>query len=212
MELLPHRYQKSDILLTSSVEARFSVHFIRFRESCKYQIYLFFRQLKECSENLAVPGNLNNKHNELEGGIRLFGNSTNYVSSETSPILEKRKRRRKHIFNKEENENNEEKCKLVAVSADWITSGKAIEGWQNSTRGEVVVVNKSGEVIEHKKMKKKIKTNSWGVRNDSFHIDVKESSSQSREVTDKKEKIKEKRKKRKEKKKLQKLTNESVLN
>lgn len=35
-----------------------------------------------------------------------------------------------------------------------------------------MILNASGEVTGHKGAKTKIKTNSWGVRNNSFHIDV----------------------------------------
>lgn len=67
------------------------------------------------------------------------------------------------------------KCRSVAVSPEWVMSQKEVSGWEKPSR-EVLVLNASGEVIGHKGAKTKIKTNSWGVRNDSFHIDVMHSA------------------------------------
>jgi hypothetical protein len=106
------------------------------------------------------------------GGIQLFGSSSNYLSAETIPSYKKRKRQ----IVQEEDEDELEKCKTVAVSPEWVISRKETSGWEKPSKGEILVVDASGKVIDHKGAKTKIKTNSWGIRDSTFHIDLKASA------------------------------------
>jgi hypothetical protein len=137
---------------------------------------------------------------QSSGGIRLFGSSSSYLSTETIPSYKKGKR----WTVQEEDENEVEKCKTVAVTPEWVISRKETYGWEKPSRGEVLVVNASGEVIEHKGAKIKIKTNSQGVRDDTFHIDMKASAVNITSLKQKK-KCKEKRRKQNEKRKVKKV-------
>jgi hypothetical protein len=112
-----------------------------------------------------------NTRAQPSGGIRLFRSSSRYLSAETRPSYKKAKRQ----VVQEEDEDEVKKCRSVAVSPEWVMSQKEVSGWEKPSR-EVLVLNASGEVIGHKGAKTKIKTNSWGVRNDSFHIDVMHSA------------------------------------
>jgi hypothetical protein len=128
-----------------------------------------------------------------DGGIRLFASSSSYLSIDAVPSYKKVKRR----VAEEQDEDEIEKCRAVAVSPQWVMSRKGTCGWEKSGK-EVLVINASGEVIAHEGARMKIKTNSWGVRDDTFHIAVKSSA------PDLSLKQREKRKKDKEKKKIKK--------
>jgi hypothetical protein len=67
-----------------------------------------------------------------------------------------------------------------------------------------LVVNASGKVIDHKGAKTKIKTNSWGVRDNIFHIDVEASAV---DITS----LKQKEKCRKKGNKVKKMKNGDAL-
>lgn len=136
------------------------------------------------------------------GGVRLFGSSSTYLSAETLPSYKKGKR---WVAQGEGDEI--EKCKTVAVTPQWVISRKETASWETPSKGEVLVVNASGEVIDHKGAKRKIKTNSWGVRDDTFHIDVKSSAV---DISLKqKEKCREKQDTKREK--VKKMRNQDVL-
>jgi hypothetical protein len=139
------------------------------------------------------------------GGIRLFASSPSYLSVDTVPSCKKGKR----PVAQEEDEDEQEKCRAVAVSPQWVMSRKETSGWEKRGK-EVLVVNASGEVIAHEGAKMKIKTNSWGVRDNTFHIDVKSSALDLTSLKQR-EKRREKRKKEKEKKKVKKMKNGGVL-
>jgi len=108
-----------------------------------------------------------NARTQDKGGIRLFRSSSRYLSADTIPGYKKAKRRVVH----EEDEDELKKCRAAAVSPEWVMSRKEVSCWEKPIR-EVLILNASGEVTGHKGAKTKIKTNSWGVRNNSFHIDV----------------------------------------
>jgi hypothetical protein len=137
-----------------------------------------------------------------EGGIRLFASSSSYLSVDTEPSYKTGKRQ----VAQEEDDDEMEKCRAVAVSPQWVMSRKDTCGWEKRGK-EVLVVNASGEVIAHEGAKMKIKTNSWGVRDDTFHIAVKSSAV---DVSLKQRKRREKRKKEAEKKKMKKMKNINV--
>lgn len=101
------------------------------------------------------------------GGIRLFRSSSRYLSADTIPGYKKAKRRVVH----EEVEDERKKCREAVVSPEWVMSRKEVSCWEKPSR-EVLILSASGEVTGHKGAKTKIKTNSWGIRNSSFHIDV----------------------------------------
>lgn len=108
-----------------------------------------------------------NTRAKANGGIRLFRSSSRYLSANTIPGYKKSKRRVVH----EKDEDELKKCQAAAVSPEWVMSRKEVSCWEKPSR-EVLILNPSGEVTGHKGAKTKIKTNSWGVRNNSFHIDV----------------------------------------
>jgi hypothetical protein len=136
-----------------------------------------------------------------EGGIRLLASSSCYLSVDTEPSYKKGKRQ---VAQEEEDEM--EKCRAVAVSPQWVMSRKETCGWEKRGK-EVLVVNASGEVTAHEGAKMKIKTNSWGVRDDTFRIAVKSSAL---DLSLKQRKRREKRKKEAEKKKIKKMKNRNV--
>jgi hypothetical protein len=107
-----------------------------------------------------------NTRARASGGIRLFRSSSRYLSADTIPGYKKAKRRVVH----KENEDELKKCRAAAVSPEWVMSRKEVSSWEKPSR-EVMILNISGEVTGHKGAKTKIKTNSWGVCNNSFHID-----------------------------------------
>jgi hypothetical protein len=139
----------------------------------------------------------------LDGGIRLFASSSSYLSVDTVPSYKKGKR----LVAEKNDEDEMEKCRVVTVSPQWVMSKKETSGWAKCG-GEVLVVNASGEVIAHEGAKMKIKTNSWGVRDDTFHIAVNSPLHSGLKQT---EKRREKRKKEKEKKKLKKFKAKAAL-
>jgi len=104
---------------------------------------------------------------QANGGIRLFRSSSSYLSADTILGYKKAKRRVVH----EEAEDELMKCRAAAVSPEWVMSRKEVSCWEKPSR-EVLILNARGEVTGHKGAKIKIKTNSWGVRNSSSHIDV----------------------------------------
>ena len=108
-----------------------------------------------------------NTRAQVNGGIRLFRSSSRYLSADTVPCYKKAKRQVVH----KEDEDELKKYQAAAVSSEWIMSRKEVSCWEKPSR-EVLILNASGEVTGHKGAKTKIKTNSWGVRNSSFHIDV----------------------------------------
>lgn len=139
-----------------------------------------------------------------DGGIRLFASSSSYLSVDTAPSYKKGRRR----VAQEEDEDELEKCRAVAVSPQWVMSRKETSGWEKCGK-EVLVVNSKGEVIAHEGAKMKIKTNSWGVRDSTFHIDVKSSTLDL--SLKQRENCRQKRKKEKEKNKLKNIKNRDVL-
>ncbi|KAJ9590633.1 hypothetical protein L9F63_016344 [Diploptera punctata] len=158
------------------------------------------KQLEENCEDLSISSKLSHvTEDEIVGGVRLFVSSANYLSTDTLPLPRKKKKKR-HVRDIEENLDDAEKYKSVSVTSDWITSGEAVSGWEKSARGEYMRVNKEGEIIEHTGIKKKIKTNSKGVRNVTFHIDINNALSESAISSDKKEKMKEKKERNKKRK------------
>lgn len=130
-----------------------------------------------------------------DGGIRLFASSSSYLSVDTAPSYKKGRRQ----VAQEEDEDELEKCRAVAVSPQWVMSRKETSGWEKCDK-EVLVVNSNGEVIAHEGAKMKIKTNSWGVRDSTFHIDVKSSTLDS--SLKQRDNCRQKRKKEREKKKI----------
>jgi hypothetical protein len=108
-----------------------------------------------------------NTRARADGGIRLFRSSSRYLSADTISGHKKVKRRVVH----KEDEDEPKKCRAAAVSPEWVMSRKEVSCWEKPSR-EVLILNASGEVTGHKGAKTKIKTNSWGVRNSSFHIDA----------------------------------------
>jgi len=115
-----------------------------------------------------------NTRAQANGGIRLFRSSSRYLSVNTIPGYKKAKRRVVHEKDEDELKEDEDelkKCQAAAVSPEWVMSRKEVSCWEKPSR-EVLILNTSGEVTGHKGAKTKIKTNSWGVRNNSFHIDV----------------------------------------
>ncbi|PSN41194.1 hypothetical protein C0J52_04189 [Blattella germanica] len=163
------------------------------------------RQLIKFSEHSSTTKTEDESINGTSG-VRLLGNSSTYLSAEAPQVNEIRKRKR-YIPQHDGTGDDMEKCKTIAVTSEWITCGDAVSGWEKSTRGELVIVNKQGDIIEHKRKKNKIKTNSWGVRDDSFHINIGTSV---KCPDEKKQKRKEKNKKRREKLKLKKQNNDTA--
>lgn len=138
----------------------------------KHLVKIIDRQLNEFhGDSTSTLVHDRNTRAQPSGGIRLFRSSSRYLSAETRPSYKKAKRQ----VVQEEDEDEVKKCRSVAVSPEWVMSQKEVSGWEKPSR-EVLVLNASGEVIGHKGAKTKIKTNSWGVRNDSFHIDVMHSA------------------------------------
>ena len=117
-----------------------------------------------------------NTRARASGGIQLFRSSSRYLSADTAPGYKKAKRRVVH----EEDEDELKKCRAAAVSPEWVMSRKEVSSWEKPSR-EVLILNASGEVTGHKGAKTKIKTNSWGVRNSSFHIDSAHDDSKEKE-------------------------------
>jgi hypothetical protein len=146
-----------------------------------------YRQLDEvCGDSTSSLVQNGNMRAGPSGGIRLFRSSSRYLSANTVPFYKKTKR----WVDQEEDEDELKKCRAVAVSPEWVMSRKEVSCWEKPSR-EVLVVNASGEVTGHKGAKTKVKTNSWGVRNDCFQIDVMYSAP---EVSNKNTEIKEKTK------------------
>ena len=127
-----------------------------------------YRQLDEFQgdSTLSLVHNGNTRV-QPSGGIRLFGSSSRYLSADTVPSYKKAKRQVVH----DDDDDELKKCQAVAVSPEWVMSRKEVSCWEKPSR-EVLVLNASGEVIRHKGAKTKMKTNSRGVRNDSFRIDA----------------------------------------
>jgi len=133
----------------------------------KHLVKIIDRQLDEfCGDSTSSVVHNGNTRARASGGIRLFRSSSRYLSADTVPGYKKAKRRVVH----EEDEDELKKCRAAAVSPEWVMSRKEVSSWEKPSR-EVLILNASGEVIGHKGAKTKIKTNSWGVRNSSFHID-----------------------------------------
>jgi hypothetical protein len=134
----------------------------------KHLVKIIDRQLDEfhgdSTSSLVHNGNTRAQAN---GGIRLFQSSSRYLSADTIPGYKKAKRRVVH----KEDEDELTKCRAAAVSPEWVMSRKEVSCWEKPS-GELLILNARGEVTGHKGAKIKIKTNSWGVRNSSFHIDV----------------------------------------
>jgi hypothetical protein len=157
-----------------------------------------YRQLEEFQgESTSSLVQNGDAKGQPDGGIRLFASSSSYLSVDAVPSSKKRKRRQ---VAQEDDEDELEKCRAAAVSPQWIMSGKETAGWEKCGK-EVLVVNSNGEVIAHEGAKMKIKTNSWGVRDSTFHIDVK-SSAQDLSL---KQREKRRQKRKKEKRKIKKL-------
>lgn len=108
-----------------------------------------------------------NTRARANGGIQLFRSSSRYLSADPIPGHKKAKRLVVH----KDDEDELKKCRAVAVSPEWVMSRKEVSCWEKPGR-EVLILNASGQVTGHKGAKTKIKTNSWGVRNNSYHIDV----------------------------------------
>lgn len=171
----------------------------------KHLVRIIDRQLEEFQGDLSSSLVQNgDAKGQPDGGIQLFASSSSYLSVDTVPSYKKGKRQ----VAQEEDEDELEKCRAVAVSPQWVMSGKGTSGWEKCGK-EVLVVNSNGEVIAHEGAKMKIKTNSWGARDSSFHIDVKSSALDL--SLKQREKCRQKRKKEKEKKKLKKIKNGDML-
>jgi hypothetical protein len=127
---------------------------------------LYYRQLDEFLGDSTLVHN-GNTSAQANGGIRLFRSSSRYLSADTTPCYRQAKRQVVH----EEDEDELKKCQAAAVSPEWVMSRKEVSCWEKPSR-EVLILNASGEVTGHKGAKTKIKTNRWGVRKSSFHIDV----------------------------------------
>ncbi|XP_069683936.1 protein CUSTOS [Periplaneta americana] len=169
----------------------------------KHLTKIIDRQLVEYNTDLSSLQNGN--FSQSDGGVRLFGCSSSYLCAETNPSYKRKKRK----VQKEDENEELEKCKEVSVSPDWILSKEETIAWVKSHRGEVLTVNESGDVISHVRAKKKIKCNSYGVRDDSFHININSSTENLRSIKDK-SKRKEKRRKLKDKKRHEKMMNGNV--
>ncbi|KDR22463.1 uncharacterized protein LOC110826880 isoform X2 [Zootermopsis nevadensis] len=139
----------------------------------KHLVRIIDRQLDEFHvDGSTCFGQNGDTEGQPSGGIRLFGSSSSYLSAETTAPHKKEKRRGVQ----EEDEHELEKCKTVAVSPEWVISRKNTFGWEKPNKGELLVVDASGKVIDHKGAKIKVKTNSWGVLDNTVHIDVKASA------------------------------------
>lgn len=134
----------------------------------KHLVKIIDRQLDEFhSDSTSSLVHNGNTRAQANGGIRLFRSSSRYLSADTILDYKKAKRRVVH----EQNEDELTKCQAAAVTPEWVMSRKEVSCWEKPSR-EVLILNARGEVIGHKGAKIKIKTNSRGVRNSSFHIDV----------------------------------------
>lgn len=70
----------------------------------------------------------------------MFSNSSKYLTDVSQNESSKNNSRKIKISKLNEKELFA-KCSQVAVSSDWILSGKATSGWQRLTKGEVIVIN-----------------------------------------------------------------------
>lgn len=94
-------------------------------------------------------------------GVRLLSSCNDYVKNKDAEDMSAaHNAKRKARVNEEEMDSEEErrKAKEVAVDAEWILNGEAIQGWAQSTRGEVIT-GATHSTVETKKKKRKKKKN-----------------------------------------------------
>ncbi|KAL0266963.1 UNVERIFIED_CONTAM: hypothetical protein PYX00_009361 [Menopon gallinae] len=88
------------------------------------------------------------KHRSKNVGVKLLKTSKNFVNEEENNIdpspskkIKFNKRKRRRIDDDNDSGDEERRAREVAVSAEWLFSGQATEGWAPCTKGELEVIS-----------------------------------------------------------------------